>query len=469
MRIALETHGCRLNQAEGDAIAAFLASEGHELVTTVEQAELLVLNTCTITHEADRDAYAAIRRAGRSNAELRVLVTGCLAVAEPDALARVPGVAAVIGNLEKQRPESLRAAIEQALGRAGDRPRQRSGDSDRPEAQGLIAVEQLTRRVRPSTWSLTAARAPERTRPLLKVQDGCDLQCSFCIVPRVRGRSRSLALADVATQLAELHAAGHAEVVLTGAHLGLWGRDLADAPTSSGQRRPSRLGELVAGLLVAQPDARLRLGSVDPHEVGDDLIELLARGVDPHTGAGLCRHLHLPIQSGDDGVLRAMRRAHDVADLERLVPRLRHAAPEIAIGTDVIVGFPGEDEQAFEHTYALFEQLRIPFAHVFTWSPRSGTAASELPDRVAPELARARSTRLRGLVDRNWREFMREQVGHVLPAVIMRRRDRQGELVALTDNYTSARLIGPDSLLGRRTLVEVVQTDAGRARGRVAA
>lgn len=435
MRVAVDTHGCRLNQAESDAIAAALHARGHELVDALEQADCYVLNTCTITAEADADTRAAIRRATRRNPELRVVVTGCHASAEPEAIAALPGVSAVVGNLDKQQLEPLLAAI------AGT------------YTSNLVPLARLRRGERPPIAALAPATAPARTRPLLAVQDGCDLACSFCIVPQVRGRSRSVPLSLAIERLATLD--HHAEVVLTGAHLGLWGRELDDAPTPARGRRRSRLGELLAGLLAARPHARLRLGSVDPHEVEPDLVALLGRGIDAR-GAGLCQHLHLPIQSGDDELLRAMRRGHDVADLERLVPRLRAGAPEIALGTDVIVGFPGEREAAFERTLALFERLEIPLAHVFAWSPRPGTAAIELPERVDPQVAARRSASLRERVASHWRRFVERQIDHERSAIVLRHRDRRsGELVVRTDNAIDLRVAGPDAALGRRARVRI--------------
>jgi threonylcarbamoyladenosine tRNA methylthiotransferase MtaB len=446
VRVAIDTHGCRLNQAESDAIAAALHARGHDVVRELEQADCWVLNTCTITHEADADARAAIRRAQRRNPALRIVVTGCHATAAPEQVAALPGVSAVIGNLDKHRLDPLLDAIA--------RPR---------AAAPFVAVERLSRRERPAWGKLEPAVAPDRTRPFLEVQDGCDLQCSFCIVPQVRGRSRSLPLDRAIEQLATLD--HHPEVVLTGAHLGSWGRELSPSPI---RHRGSRLGELVGGLLAARPNARLRLGSVDPHEVEPDLIALLGRGIDPITGAGLCPHVHLPIQSGDDDTLRAMRRAHDVADLETLVPTLRAAAPDIAIGTDVIVGFPGEHDDAFERTLALFERLVIPFAHVFVWSPRSGTPAIELPNRVAPEVAAKRSRALRDRVASNLREFLTTQDGCERSAVIHRRRDRRsGKLIALTDNAIELRIEGPDHVLGRRTRLRVECVDRCGPGGRL--
>lgn len=437
MRFAVETHGCRLNQAETDALVEQLRARGHDQVEA-EHAQLYVLNSCTITHAADADARAAIRRVRRRNPEARVVITGCYANAEPEQLAAMPELDAVIGNAEKRGPELLELLEH--------RDHLDHGDAGRDT---LVAVERLTRKLRPQPWTSPPASSPQRTRPLLKIQDGCDHQCSFCVVPSVRGRSRSAPPELASAQLGTLLRSGAPEVVLTGAHLGSWGRELGSRAGQGG------LTELVATLLREHPGARLRLGSVDPHEVDAPLVELLGRGVDSD-GAGLCQHIHLPVQSGDDGILRAMRRAHRVADLEQLIPRLRAAAPEIGLGTDVIVGFPGEDDAAFERTLALFEATAIPFAHVFVWSPRKGTAAATMRDRVPPDRAARRSQVLREQVAANHRSFARAQLGGERSAVILRHRHRStGALVAVADNYSRISLDGPDTLLGRRVRLRV--------------
>ena len=321
----------------------------------------------------------------------------------------------------------------------------RSGD-----AQKLIAVERLTRRVRPEPWFSPPALAPRRTRPLLKIQDGCDHQCSFCIVPSVRGRSRSASIEQAVAQLGALVDGGAPEVVLTGAHLGSWGRDL-----SGKHEREGGLAILIDALLHRHSGARLRLGSVDPHEVDDALVSLLARGVDER-GAGLCQHVHLPVQSGDDSVLRSMRRAHRADDLSRLLVRLRELAPHVGVGTDLICGYPGETEAAFERSLALVEIGEIPFAHVFAWSPRRGTAAAEMGDRVSPEIASRRSAALRLATARAHRNFATRSLGSERSAVILRRRTRAGSMVALTDNFLRVSVDGPDSSLGRRARVRLL-------------
>ncbi|PRP97375.1 MiaB/RimO family radical SAM methylthiotransferase [Enhygromyxa salina] len=455
MRFAVETHGCRLNQAETDAIVEQLLARGHEAVE-VERAQVYVLNSCTITHAADADARAAIRRVRRRNPDARLVITGCYANAAPEQLAAMPELDAVIGNVEKRGPELL--DVLQQLG-TGPRPRQAG-------AGALVSVARLTRKTRPELWTRPPATAPQRTRPLLEIQDGCDYQCSFCVVPSVRGRSRSAPPELASAQLATLLRAGAPEVVLTGAHLGSWGRDLR-ADLRADRVGQGGLAALVATLLREHPGARLRLGSVDPHEVDAPLVELLGRGVDS-AGAGLCPHIHLPVQSGDDQILRAMRRAHRVADLEQLIPRLRAAAPGIGLGTDVIVGFPGEDDAAFERTLALFEVTAIPFAHVFVWSPREGTPAATMGDRVSRERAADRSRVLRDRVASNHRAFAQAQLGHERSAVILQHRHRStGALVALADNYARIFLDGPDRLLGQRVRVRADSRTGDRLSGRL--
>lgn len=420
MRVAFTTLGCRLNQFETDALEQVTRAAGHAVVDIEEPADLVVVNSCTITHDADADTRQVVRRAARGGA--RVVVTGCMANSDPDGLAALPGVALVLGNREKERFAEL------ALG---------TGES------GVhVAAVDLARRVRMTR--LKPAVDPRRSRAYLKIQDGCDYRCSFCIVPQVRGRSASLAVADAQVQLAALVAAGAPEVVLTGVHLGTYGRDLEPRTDLTG---------LLRALLPELGSAMLRLGSVDPHEVDDPLIDLLA------TERRLCRHLHLPVQSGDDGVLRAMRRGHRADDLRRLVPRLAEAVPGISIGTDVIAGFPGETPEAFESTLALLGSLPLAGMHVFTYSEREGTAAATMRPQVDPGERLARTRVLRGLAARKARAFRTTQLGAVVPAVVHRARNHRGELVALTDNFIKTTLQGPDSLLGRAVRVRLLSAD----------
>lgn len=433
MRVAFATLGCRLNQFETDALVRAAEEAGHEIVEFAGAADLYVVNSCTITHDADADTRQLVRRAARQAPDARVVVTGCMASADPGALAAMPEVSRVLGNREKER------FFELALGSGEDRVH--------------VAAVDLARRQR--ITRLRPAADPRRSRAYLKIQDGCDYRCSFCIVPQVRGRSSSLPPAEALAQLREIVAAGVPEVVLTGVHLGTYGRDL--------QPR----GELVALLGALLPElgpARLRLGSVDPHEVGPALIDLLA------ADRRLCRHLHLPVQSGDDGLLRAMRRAHTAADLRALVPRLVAAVPGIHLGTDVIAGFPGETADRFERTLELLRELPLASLHVFSYSERAGTAAVDLPDPVPPALRLARTRALRALSAHKNLEFRRGQLGARCPAVVYRARERRGgRLVALTDNYIKVELDGPDALLGRAIELQIDELDGVRTLGRLLA
>lgn len=435
MRVAFATLGCRLNQFESDALAEAARAAGHAVVDVDAAPEVVVVNTCTITGDADADGRQLVRRAARAGA--RVVVTGCWATAAPDEAAALPGVALVAGNREKERLVEL---LERTCAKG-----------QAPEIH--VAPVDLARRVRVAR--LRPATQPGRSRAYLKIQDGCDYRCSFCIVPRVRGRSASVPPAEVARQLAELVAAGVPEVVLTGVHLGIYGRDLSPR---------TRLSALVAELLPALGGARLRLGSVDPHEVDDALVALLANG------GRLCRYLHLPVQSGDDATLRRMRRAHTAADLKRLVTRLAASVPGIGLGTDVIVGFPGESEAAFEATYALLASLPLAHLHVFPYSPRAGTDAAGFAEQVPPAVKARRTSALRALSAAKERAFAAGQVGARLEVVFHRARHRRtGLLVGRADNGLSVRVDGDDALLGRTARVEVVAAEGGAALGRLVA
>lgn len=422
MKIWVHTHGCRLNQAETDALAGRLVREGHELAVSAEQAEAIVINTCTITHEADVDARKAIRSLARRAPGAEIIATGCSAQRDPQALADA-GAHRVVGNREKLGLTLAAPGMhDTAQHDPGNGHDQVPEPSTRPR-QPLISVQSLARRRMPFEGD-ASSRAPSRARAFLKVQDGCNYRCAFCIVPSIRGRSRSLEPDAVAAQLDRLLQEGVAEVVVTGIHLGTWGFDI-------GRRRPGLAG-LLATLLehpkLRTGEARLRLGSLDPHEVSDELIELMAH-------PGLCPHLHLPIQSGDDGVLARMRRAHRIDDMRRLIPRLRSAAPEIAIGSDLIVGFPGESEAAFEATRSLAADLPIDSLHVFRFSPRDGTEAVTMPEPVAGHIKARRSRALAEVGSGNWERFRRRFVGQKRAAIVHRQVNAHGLGVALTDNF----------------------------------
>lgn len=442
MKIAVETHGCRLNQAEGDAMEQLLVQAGHEIVAS-DQAELLILNSCTITHNADADARQRVRRAHRQDPTQSIVLTGCFANSAPQEAAALPGVSLVAGNDEKDQIAKLIAGL---------------GQHPSPPSSALISVRSLTRKLAKSgrrvgaprqASALAAQRSSHRSRALLKIQDGCNYTCTFCIVPQVRGANRSYDRALLRERFLQLQAQPSPEVVLTGVHLGTYGWDLQEK---------DGLERLLFDLLQAPGDAWLRLGSLDPHEVRPGLVELYAR----YGGQRLCRHLHLPVQSGSDKILTAMRRAHRSEDLRRIIPELRRACPDLAIGTDFIVGFPGETQADFEESYEIFASLGLDYAHVFTYSKRDGTVAADLPDQVDEAIKRKRNRQFRELSKRNWDSFAQNMQGKELSAVVLGGKSRSGEPVALTDNYLRVRLPrGADVPSGRRIQIRVTRCQPG--------
>src|SRR5512136_290399 len=401
MRIAFATVGCRLNQFETDALRGKALADGHQAVPFEEVADVYVINTCTITAEADADSRQLARRAIRRNPSALVVVTGCYAQAAPEAVAAIPGVDLVVGNQEKA---GLLAEI----------------DRIRKNGAPHVLVSEVGTASRMDGDEYGPGIDPDRTRAFLKVQDGCNYGCSFCIVPAVRGPNRSQQPAQVLAAISRLHAAGFPEVVLTGIHLGTYGRDLRPRTT---------LGALCDAIRALAEAPRVRLSSLDPHEVTRELIHLFA------DSPRFCRHLHLPLQSGDEGVLRRMRRGHTAAEFRALVERLAAATPMMAVTGDVIVGFPGEDAEAFRSTCELVEGLPLAGLHVFSYSRRPGTDAAGYADQVSRQVKRERSRALRGLAERKAQDFRQRVVGEVLEVVVLRQDGPAGMLEALSDNY----------------------------------
>ncbi|MBI4573122.1 MAG: tRNA (N(6)-L-threonylcarbamoyladenosine(37)-C(2))-methylthiotransferase MtaB [candidate division NC10 bacterium] len=421
MRIAFATVGCRLNQFETDALRGKAQAEGHAIVPFDAAAELYVINTCTITAEADADSRRLARQAVRRNPSALVAVTGCYAQAAPGAVAAIPGVDLVLGNGEKPK---LLGYVQEARKNGG--------------AQVFVGVVGGRRQIDDYGPGIDS----DRTRAFLKVQDGCNYHCSFCIVPDVRGGNRSQPPDRILEQIRRLHGAGFPEVVLTGIHLGTYGRDLTP---------PTSLSELCRRIAALDEAPRLRLSSLDPHEVKPDLIRLLAES------PRFCRHLHLPLQSGDEQLLRRMRRGHTATQFRDLVERLVAEVPGIAVSGDVIVGFPGEDDQAFQETCDLLEALPMAGMHVFSYSRRPGTDAAGYADQVPRHVKAERSRVLRSLVARKGQAFRRRFLGEALEVVVLDRDGPDGLLEGLSDNYLRVWFAGNPALRGGLARVRVEQ------------
>ncbi len=421
MRIAFATVGCRLNQFETDALRGKAQAEGHTIVSFDAVAEAYVINTCTITAEADADSRQLVRQAVRRNPSAVVAVTGCYAQAAPEAVASLPGVDLVLGNGEKPR---LLAYIRGA---------RKNGD-----ARVLVGESRGRRQIDDYGPGIDS----DRTRAFLKVQDGCNYHCSFCIVPEVRGLNRSHRPERILEEIRRLQAAGFPEAVLTGIHLGTYGRDLTP---------PTSLCELCQRIAALDEAPRIRLSSLDPHEVKPDLIRLL--GESPR----FCRHLHLPLQSGDEQILRRMRRGHTAVQFRELVERLTAEVPGIAVSGDAIVGFPGEDDQAFQNTYYLLEALPIAGMHVFSYSRRPGTDAAGYPDQVPKQVKAERSRALRALVAKKAQLFRLGFLGETLEVAVLDRDGPDGLLEGLSDNYLRIWFAGDRDLRGGLARVQVQQ------------
>jgi len=412
LRVHVATLGCKVNAYDGAVIGERLSAAGCELVDADAPADVVVVNSCSVTDAADAESRRVARRARRANADARVILTGCYAQTRPAEAGTLDAVDHVVGT---NRLEALVAVV---LGRSAER----------------VSVGDVRRERNVATFG--ARSFPGQTRAFLKVQEGCDLFCTFCIIPLARGASRSLSPRAVLDEVRALAAAGFQEVVLTGIHLGGWGHDLTPA---------LELADLVEAIAEQRLVPRLRLSSIDPHEVTERLLRLIA-------GAPtVCPHLHVPLQAGDDGVLRRMRRRYDTALARERLAMMRDLLPDAAIGTDVIAGFPGEDEAAFERTLAFVEASPFTYLHVFPYSVRTGTTAAKLDGRVLPTAIADRARRLRVLGDRKRAAFARRFDGVESEVLVETARDpRTHDLRGYTPNYLRARLAGPDAWRGHR-------------------
>ena len=418
----VENFGCRATQADGAAIERQLADQGLSRASTAAEAEVVVLNTCTVTSSADHDARAAIRRIHRLNPGARILVTGCYAQRASEEISAIHGVSLVVGNSHKHQLGELAAA--NGLVSAGTLIP--VGSLVSQERRAPVVVEDIF-----AHTQLLAAPVfdsdHEKTRPNLKVQDGCNNRCSFCVIPYVRGRSRSLPLNEVLQNVDQLVANGYQELVLSGINLGRWGRDL---PASR-----DRFVDLLQAILERTQVPLLRISSVEPMDWSDELIALAAASV------RIAKHAHVPLQSGSDRILRRMHRRYRPWHYEDRIERIHAAMPQAAIGADVMVGFPGESDEDFEQTRALIERLPFTYLHVFTYSSRPGTPSAEMPEQVPVQRARERNRVLRELAASKKRSFQEQFLGATLRAITLTQIS-DGRTEALTDNYQKLWLQG---------------------------
>jgi threonylcarbamoyladenosine tRNA methylthiotransferase MtaB len=436
----VQSFGCRATQADGAALDRQLAAQGLNPAHSALEADLVVLNTCTVTAAADQDARASIRRIHRENPDAKIMVTGCYAQRAPQEIAALPGVVWVVGNSHKHRVAEIAAQSQFRDPFPAEEYAAVQGEAQAGPPQNFVSLESVSLSAPAFTLvgdifahtELIAAPVfagdaiGEKTRPNLKVQDGCDNRCSFCIIPSVRGQSRSMAFNRVIEEANALVEAGYREIVLSGINLGRWGRDF---------QPQQRFEQLVRALLEYTGIEKIRISSVEPMDWSDDLISLVAGS------SRIAKHAHVPLQSGSDRILRRMHRKYRPWHYAEKIRNIHEAMPHVAIGADVMVGFPGETDELFEESRSFIDHLPFTYLHVFTYSSRPGTPSAAMPDQVPVHVARVRNRILRELAAEKNRAFRQSFVGQSLEVITLHA-GGDGWTEALSDNYLKVRLAG---------------------------
>ena len=422
----IETFGCRCNQADSAAMRAGLCGSAMREADSHGEADLVVVNTCTVTHRTDQQVRQAVRKVHRENPSAHVVVTGCYAERDPQALAQLPGVSLVLGNADKER---LAAIVNQEI----DGPAGRIIRTPLDDGRDYLLP--------------AGAQVGTRTRPFVKLQDGCDARCSYCVIPSVRGPDRSARPEDILNQIRALIDRGYQEIVLTGVHLGTYGRRMAE---------PVLLADLLCRILALPGLGRLRLSSIEPMRFSRSIVDLAAES------QKFAPHFHIPLQSGSDRILRRMRRPYTAARFADLLGYIRAKLPDAGLGTDVLVGFPGETDEDFAATCRIVKESGVSYAHVFPFSAREGTAAYAMPDRVPPGILHERARLIREISQEKNLEFRRGFVGKVAKGITLAKEEEMGESAVLTENYiqvwAAGAVPGPNRLVDVR--IDEVSTHA---------
>jgi len=395
MKISVLTLGCKVNQAESSLIEGALKSSGSKIVAITESPDVCIINTCTVTSKSDYQSRQLIRKAHRAGA--RVIVTGCYSELNRENVSAMEGVEAVVGNKDKL------GIINNLVGHNMDIP--------------------------------LSFQSNARSRLFIKVQDGCNYSCSYCAIPKARGASRSVDPQVVIQQVNKAVSHGYNEIVLTGIHLGTYGIDSIPKVT---------LSYLLKTILKQTKIMRIRLSSLEVREINDELLDILG-------DKRVCKHLHIPLQSGDDKILKLMSRAYDSKQFSLKIKQIFNKIPEIAIGTDVIVGFPGEEEAEFQNTYKLLDSLPIPYLHIFPFSARNGTMASQMPDNIPSVVKKDRVHALESLGSKKKTEYMLSQVNKTLDVLIEGGRNSDNMSYGTSGNYLKVHM--PSNSHACRTII----------------
>jgi threonylcarbamoyladenosine tRNA methylthiotransferase MtaB len=413
MKVYLVALGCKLNQSETEDWARHLTALGCKIIKDPAKADLCIVNTCTVTHVAARKSRNLARRCARANPRAQVVLTGCYAEISPEEAAQLPGVSLVLGTAGKER---LVASVAQRFGLS-------------PASQGVI----------------TLPVSSLHTRAFVKIQDGCDNACTYCIVRIARGRQRSRPMRAVLDEVLARQAEGYQEIVLTGVHIGAYGRE-----------RGETLAELVSAILRETRFPRLRLSSIEPWDLTPDLLHLWEN-------PRLCRHLHLPLQSGCDATLLRMNRRYTTAHYRDLLRNARAAIPDLAATTDVIVGFPGEDEREFEASAEFVAEMGFARVHVFPFSARPGTAAAAMPEQIPPHIKETRGERMRAIARQSAVAFQRGFLGRTMDVLWETREGQRWS--GLTDNYIRVKVTSSQKLHNRILPTRLLELAGGSVHG----
>lgn len=415
------TLGCKVNQCESESIAKILISSGWTQAGDKTGADLCIINTCTVTRRASMQSRQAIRQAIRSNPGAAIIVTGCYAETEPDELRKIKGLDRIIGNNEKEKIfEIITNEVANSFSFS-------PGSEASSGCNGFMHAP--------------AARSGSRTRAFLKIQDGCNAFCTYCIVPYARGRSRSMPVQLVTESVNNLREAGYREAVLSGIHLGKYGQDLTPETTLTA------LLELINDSCIID---RVRLSSIEPNELTPGIIKLAAES------GKICRHFHVPLQSGDNGILEKMHRPYSREYFKDLIIRIKESIPDAAIGVDILAGFPGETDEAFRNTYSLIEELPVSYLHVFPFSPRKKTPAFDFPGQVPSNIIKARCTKMRRLGASKKDDFYQKATGTYADILIEDKRDENsGMLKGISSNYLTVHVSGEDRIRNRIIKVRI--------------
>ena len=437
-RVAFFTLGCKLNSYETESLRGVFSQHQYDIVEFDQPADYYVINTCAVTGQAEADARRLIRTVGRRYPSARVILTGCYAQRDAQTLAAMPEVLLVVGNGEKTQ---LFALVEAAI---------QSSDPTRKIFASPMFKGPPQERFSFGEFADATTVSPF-TRATIKVQDGCDDFCTFCIIPHLRGKSVSRPLPAVLDHARALVAAGYKEIDLTGVHTGVYGHDLDPSVN---------LLTLLEHLTRVEGLERIRLNSIEPTTVSDALLDFIA------ATPKICRHLHICLQSGDDEILRRMRRHYDVAFYRELIIKVMRRLPECGLGSDMLVGFPGETEAHFERTYQVVESLPFSYLHVFSYSARPGTPATKYPDQVHPQAKKARSQRLRTLGRAKKWAFAERFLGRSLDILVEGKRDKARHLLSgLTENYLRVYVAAPEALVNHLVPVQLLAVDGDEVLG----